>query len=151
MTPFRPMRDDEQPAVIALWTACDLTRPWNPPEADVALARGNPNAEIFVAEQNGDIIAAFMVGHDAHRAWVYYLAVSPDHRREGWGEKAMAAAEDWGRTQGMPKMQLMVRQTNAPVVAFYENLGYGDAETVVMERWLDEERGDIKRAAKEAT
>ena len=151
MTPFRPMRNDEQSAVIALWTACDLTRPWNPPEADIALARGNPNAEIFVAEDGGAIIAAFMVGHDAHRAWVYYLAVSPDHRRAGWGERAMTAAEDWGRAQGMPKMHLMVRQTNTPVVAFYEKLGYGDAETIVMERWLDEERGAIKQAAKEGT
>jgi len=147
---FRPMRDTETQAIIALWTACDLIRPWNPPEADIALARGNPNAEIFVAEQGAEIIAAFMVGHDAHRAWVYYLGVSPDHRRERWGEKAMAAAEDWGRAHGMPKMHLMVRQTNAPTVAFYEKLGYGDAETVVMERWLDEERGALKQAAKEA-
>jgi ribosomal protein S18 acetylase RimI-like enzyme len=122
MNDFRPMREDETAAVIALWTACDLTRPWNPPEADIALARGNPNAEIFVAEQDEVIISAFMVGHDAHRAWVYYLAVSPDHRREGWGEKAMAAAEDWGRAHNMPKMHLMVRRTNAPVVAFYERL-----------------------------
>jgi len=142
---FRPMRDNETDAVIALWTA------WNPPEVDIALARGNPNAEIFVAEQDGAIIAAFMVGHDAHRTWVYYLAVAPDHRRKGWGERAMAAAEDWGRAQGMPKMHLMVRRTNAPVVAFYEKLGYGDAQTIVMERWLDEDRGAIKQAAKEAT
>lgn len=149
MTDFRPMRDAEASAVIALWTACDLTRPWNPPEADIALARGNPNAEIFVAERDGAIISAFMVGHDGHRAWVYYLAVSPENRREGWGAKAMATAEDWGRRQGMPKMHLMVRRTNAPTVAFYDRLGYGDAETIVLERWLDEERGAIKRAAKE--
>ena len=146
---FRPMREEEATAVIALWAACDLTRPWNPPEADIALARGNPNAEIFVAERDGAIISAFMVGHDAHRAWVYYLAVSPDHRREGWGARAMAAAENWGRAQGMPKIHLMVRRTNAPTVAFYDRLGYGDAETIVLERWLDEERGAIKRAAKE--
>ena len=148
---FRQMRDAEADAVIALWTVCDLTRPWNPPEADIALARGNPNAEVFVAEEGGAIVSAFMVGHDAHRAWVYYLAVAPDHRRAGWGARAMAAAEAWGRAQGMPKMHLMVRQTNAPTVAFYERLGYADAETVVMERWLDEERGAIKRAAKEGT
>jgi len=47
-------------------------------------------------------------------------------------------------------MHLMVRQTNAPTVAFYEKLGYDDAETVVMERWLDEECGALKQAAKEA-
>lgn len=149
MKVFRPMRDDETAAVIALWTACDLTRPWNPPEADIALARGNPNAEVFVADMGGAIVAAFMVGHDAHRAWVYYLAVDPARRREGWGAKAMAAAEDWGRRRNMPKMHLMVRHTNAPTVAFYESLGYGDAQTIVMERWLDESRGAIKQAVKE--
>jgi len=88
-----------------------------------------------------------MVGHDAHRAWIYYLAVHPEFRRQGWGAKAMAAAEDWGRSHEMPKMHLMVRQTNAPTIAFYEQLGYVDAETVVMERWLDTERGEIKTAA----
>lgn len=147
MTNFRPMHDHESCAIIALWTACDLIRPWNPPEADIALAQGNPNAEIFVAALDGNIIATFMVGHDGHRAWVYYLAVHPEHRREGWGRKAMAAAEKWGRAHNMPKMHLMVRQTNAATVAFYEQLGYDDAETVVMERWLDNERGEIKKAA----
>lgn len=141
------MHDDESGAVIALWAACDLTRPWNPPEADIALARTNPNAEIFVAAPCNDIIAAFMVGHDAHRAWVYYLAVHPNHRRQGWGRKAMIAAENWGRMCNIPKIHLMVRRTNASTVAFYEQLGYCDAETVVMERWLDRERGDIKKAA----
>ena len=142
------MCDHESGAVIALWAACDLTRPWNPPEADIALARHNPNAEILVAALDNDIIAALMIGHDGHRAWVYYLAVHPEHRRKGWGRRAMAAAEDWGRAQNMPKIHLMVRQTNAPTVAFYERLGYCDAETVVMERWLDHERGEIKKAAK---
>ncbi|MCL4151242.1 UNVERIFIED_CONTAM: hypothetical protein GTU68_003753 [Idotea baltica] len=130
------MRDDEADAVIALWTACDLTRPWNPPEADIALARGNPNADVLVAEEGGALVSAVMVGHDGHRAWVYYLAVSPDLQRGGWGRKAMVAAEEWARERGLPKIHLMVRHTNAGVVAFYQRLGYADAETLVLERWL---------------
>ena len=30
------------PTVIALWQACGLTRPWNDPAADIALARRGP-------------------------------------------------------------------------------------------------------------
>lgn len=144
------MRGDETAAVIALWTECGLTRPWNPPEADIALARGSPNAAILVAEEGGAIVCAFMVGHDGHRAWVYYLAVAPDRRGQGWGRRAMEAAADWARQRGMPKLQLMVRRTNAGVVAFYESLGYLDGGTVVLERWLDEERGALRRAAEES-
>ncbi len=148
-TDFRPMRDTETDLVIGLWDLCGLTRPWNQPEADIALVQANPNAEIFVAEAEGRIAAAFMVGHDAHRAWVYYLAVHPDFQRQGWGGKAMRAAEEWGRSRNMPKLHLMVRRTNEAVIAFYERLGYCDAETIVMERWLDAERSRIKQAAKD--
>ena len=36
----RPIADGEEAAVIALWQACGLTRPWNDPAADLAFARG---------------------------------------------------------------------------------------------------------------
>jgi len=32
--------DADVPDVIALWQRCGLTRPWNDPAADIALARG---------------------------------------------------------------------------------------------------------------
>lgn len=31
----------------------------------------------------------------------------------------------------------MVRRSNAKVVAFYDRLGFEEAEVVVMQRWLD--------------
>ena len=36
---IRPLEDGDVAAVVALWQACDLTRPWNHPNADIALAR----------------------------------------------------------------------------------------------------------------
>ena len=36
----------------------------------------------------------------------------------------MAAAEDWLRARGAPKLNLMVREDNAAAAAFYERLGY---------------------------
>ncbi len=80
-----------------------------------------------------------MVGHDGHRGWVYYLAVSPDRRGMGLGRELMAAAESWIDQQGMPKLQLMVRADNGAVIEFYERLGYVDQRVVVLGRFLDEE------------
>ena len=134
------MRADEEDAVIALWQACGLTRPWNLPKADIALARDGTASDILVHREDGVPMASVMIGHDGHRAWVYYLAVHPDHRGRGLARAAMKAAEDWAVVRNVPKMHLMVRPDNDGVVAFYERLGYEDGHILVMQKWLDGER-----------
>jgi ribosomal protein S18 acetylase RimI-like enzyme len=67
---------------------------------------------------------------------VYYLAVAATHRRRGLGRRAMDEAERWLRAAGAVKVQLMVRDDNPAALAFYERLGYEDARTTVLARWL---------------
>src|SRR3954447_26533954 len=95
VTAIRPYRDADESAVVALWEACGLTRPWNPPSADIALLRGSGHGEILVAMQQDRVIGSVMVGHDGHRGWIYYLAVAPALRRGGLGSRLMRAAETW--------------------------------------------------------
>lgn len=137
MTAIRPYRDLDENAVVALWQDCGLTRPWNPPSADIALLRGSGHGEILVATQGDSIIGSVMVGHDGHRGWVYYLAIALSHRRCGVGSRLMHAAETWLRERGIRKVELMIRDTNADVTAFYARLGYGREPVTVMSRWLD--------------
>ncbi|WFU15501.1 GNAT family acetyltransferase [Bradyrhizobium sp. CB3481] len=129
--------DADIAAVIALWQACGLTRPWNDPSSDIALARREPNSTVLVGREGNAIVATAMVGHDGHRGWVYYVASDPNLRAKGYGRAIMKAAEDWLRAAGMPKLQLMVRRENAGVAAFYQSLGYEEAQTVVFAKWLD--------------
>ena len=131
------VEDGDIADVIALWQRCGLTRPWNDPAADIALARKGPNATVLAGRDGGSIVASVLVGHDGHRGWVYYVTVDPDHRHKDYGRLIMAAAEDWLRTRGIEKLQLMVRGDNAKVHAFYEALGYYDQERVVFAKWLD--------------
>lgn len=77
-----------------------------------------------------------MVGHDGHRGWVYYLAVHPVRQRQGIGRALMHASEQWVRDRGIPKIQLMVRDTNPAAAAFYAALGYEDAKVTVLGRFL---------------
>jgi ribosomal protein S18 acetylase RimI-like enzyme len=128
-------RDDIEP-VVALWEHCGLTRPWNDPRADIALALKSPDADVFVGQLGDDVVASVMVGFDGHRGWVYYLAVAPDARGGGFGRRMMAAAEDWLRARGAPKLQLLVRDENTAVAAFYERLGYELQATKVLGKWL---------------
>jgi ribosomal protein S18 acetylase RimI-like enzyme len=132
-----PITDADVPHVIALWQRCGLTRPWNDPAADIALARRGSNATILIGRADGAIAASALVGHDGHRGWVYYVAVDPDHQKRDYGRAIMAAAEDWLRAQGQTKIMLMVRPDNTQVRAFYDRLGYETQERVVYAKWLD--------------
>lgn len=129
--------DADIAAVIALWRAAGLTRPWNDPASDIALARSGPNSTILIGRDGDAIVASVMVGHDGHRGWVYYVATDPDCRAKGFGRAIMNAAEDWLRAAGIAKLQLLVRRDNAKAGAFYESIGYAEAQTIVFAKWLD--------------
>ena len=132
-----PIADGDIPDVIALWQACGLTRPWNDPASDIALARREANSMVLIGRDGGAIVATAMVGHDGHRGWVYYVATDPDRRAKGYGRAIMNAAEDWLRATGIAKLQLMVRRDNAKAGAFYQSIGYAEAQTIVFAKWLD--------------
>lgn len=131
-----PLRPDETEAAVALWDEAGLLRPWNDPRADIALAMGKTSSTVLAGRLGGTLVATAMVGHDGHRGWVYYLAVASMHRKIGYGAVMMRAAEDWVRTQGVPKIQLMVRGDNAPTQAFYDAIGYTRSDVVVMAKVL---------------
>ena len=127
---------DDAGAVIALWEACGLTRPWNDPARDFELAMGSDASTMLVARDGEALAGSVMVGFDGHRGWVYYLAVSPGHRRKGLGRALMAGAEAWLRARGAPKIQLLVRE-ESDALGFYEALGLERQKVVTLGRFLD--------------
>ena len=132
-----PIEDGDVADVVALWQRCGLTRPWNDPAADIALARKGANSAVLVGRDGNGIVASVLVGHDGHRGWVYYVAVDPDYRHKGYGRLIMDAAEGWLRGRGIEKLQLMVRSDNSQVQTFYQSLGYLEQERVIFAKWLD--------------
>jgi len=131
------IRDADVATVIALWQACGLTRPWNDPAADIALARRGPHSTVLIGRDDNAIVATAMVGHDGHRGWVYYVATDPNLRAKGYGRSIMNAVEDWLRAAGVPKLQLLVRPENAGVAAFYQSIGFGEQQILFFSKWLD--------------
>jgi len=123
-------------SVSALWHQAGLTRPWNPPEADLRRALAGETSTVLGLFDEETLVGTVMVGHDGHRGWVYYLAVAEGRRGTGLGRQLMLAAEDWLRERGVVKLQLMVRSSNAAVLFFYDRLGYEDADVQVRAKWL---------------
>jgi len=147
---FHPVRDDEIAAVLALWQGAGMTRPWNPPLADIAAIRARPGSALLVAWAGDTLAATVAVEDGGHRAWVYYLCSAPELRGAGWGHRAMAAAEDWARRAGHTKIQLLVRNSNAKVLSFYDLLGYEESAVTVLQKWLDPARERAFRESPDA-
>lgn len=138
---IRPFRASEQEEVIALWAACDLLRPWNDPQKDIA-RKLEVQPELFlVAVDAGELVGTVMAGYDGHRGWIYYLAVSPAQRGTGVGRALMAAAEARLRELGCPKINLQIRAENEAVRAFYERLGYRRDAVVSLGKRLERDEG----------
>jgi ribosomal protein S18 acetylase RimI-like enzyme len=133
---IRPYRASDEAAVVALWQACDLTRPWNDPHKDIA-RKLQVHPELFlVGEVQGHLMASAMFGYEGHRGWVNYLAVAPEHQRQGHAEALMRHGEALLLGKGCPKINLQVRASNASVLAFYQSLGYLDDQVVSMGKRL---------------
>lgn len=130
---------DDAEAVVALWQACGLTRPWNDPGADFVRALGDAASAVLVARSGAGVTGSVMTGFDGHRGWVYYLAVAPHARGAGLGRALMAAAEAWLAARGAPKIQLMVRDDNDAAIGFYEALGLERQKVVTLGRFLGPE------------
>lgn len=140
---IRPYAAADRDAVIALWRACDLLRPWNDPAGDIALCLATPGSGLFVAGAGGDdgidgLSATIMCGSDGHRGWLYYLAVDPTRRHIGVARSMVRHAECWLAGRGVHKVQLMIRAENDAVRAFYERVGYEVEPRLVMSRRLED-------------
>ena len=134
---IREAESGDADATVALWHACDLTRPWNEPHADFQRALETIGSTVFLAwSQDGRLIGSVMTGYDGHRGWVYYLASAPDNRNKGTARRLLSAAEHWLAQRSCPKVELMVREGN-PAAELYEHLGWELQSVRVYARWLN--------------
>ena len=136
----RPFADDDEDAVVALWAAAGLTRPWNDPHRDIARKKQVQRELFLVAEEDGAVIGTAMAGYDGHRGWVYYLAVAPERQGGGLGRALMGEAESRLLALGCPKVNVQIRSGNEAVAAFYDRLGYApDAATSLGKRLVPDD------------
>ena len=112
---------EDAPAIAELEKRC-FSDPWS--EKSIASEVHNPLAYWLVAEDGGEILGYIGSQSVLDAADVMNLAVSPDHRRKGIGEKLIKALTRYLQENGVIALLLEVRVSNAPAISLYEKLGF---------------------------
>jgi len=128
------VQDTDQ--VIALWQECELTRPWNNPLLDIERKQQQGDSLFLVGELDKQLMASVMGGYDGHRGWMYYLAISPKHRRCGYASELISHLEQKLIALGCPKLNLQIRKDNIAVQEYYHAIGFTEDAAVSMGKRL---------------
>jgi len=124
--------------VIRLWASSFPDDPPHNEPSRMIQAKVLVDDQIFVADDNGQIIGACMAGYDGHRGWLYSVAVASDQRRRGIGRKMIEKAMNSLKELGCIKVNLQIRASNHEVKAFYESLGFEVEKRISMKLFLRE-------------
>jgi putative acetyltransferase len=88
----------------------------------------HPDAAVFVAEDDGAVVARLSVARDPHSASRHVadlgLMVDAGYRRRGIGRALLEQAVLWARESGVQKLELHVFPWNEPAIRLYEQFGF---------------------------
>ena len=116
---------DDYPVVHVLWQRGDLwMRPSDGPEATALKLTRDPELFLVARDGEGRIVGTVMGGWDGRRAYVYHLAVLPEHQRRGIASLLMDELEARFRAVGAMKAKLQILVDNGASRAFFAARGY---------------------------
>jgi len=125
--------------VIALWeTVFGYETAHNRPDLVIDKKLAVNDALFFIALADDTVVGTVMAGYDGHRGWIYSVAVSPSHRRQGIGSQLVSHAEHALTAKGCVKINLQIMEGNESVSAFYSSLGFSIEKRVSMSKQIHE-------------
>ena len=90
--------------------------------------RNHPDAAVFLAERDGEIVGRLSISRDPHPASRHVadlgLMVASSARRQGVGTALLEQAVAWAHTTAVRKLELHVFPWNTPALALYESFGF---------------------------
>ena len=119
---IRRMTFQDIPAVVEIEKEC-FSLPWSEKSFEDSLSR--EDTIFLVAEENEIGVTGYMGLYlSFDEASVTNVAVSPTHRKKGYGEALVERAKETAKTAGAECIFLEVRQSNVPALSLYKKLGF---------------------------
>ena len=119
---LRKMTEKDLDRIMEIETLC-FAAPWSLEEMWAECS--NPMAHYLVLEEDGGVAAYggyWLIVDEAH---ITNIAVHPDFRRRGFGEKLVRGLMEEAKAAGASSMTLEVRLSNDPARRLYEKCGFG--------------------------
>ncbi|PSJ50791.1 GNAT family N-acetyltransferase [Kumtagia ephedrae] len=83
-----------------------------------------PEAGLFVLEQDGRPLATAICVHDGELAGLFEVATAAVERGRGYGRRVVLSALKWARMRGARIAWLQVEADNEPALKLYDTLGF---------------------------
>jgi ribosomal-protein-alanine N-acetyltransferase len=123
---FEPIQESHIPAILEIEKVSN-SAPWS--ERSFKNELDHQHGVFLVALLQGQVVAyggVWLVIDEAH---VTTIAVGPEHRREGIGQRLMIELLTRAKQGGMVCSTLEVRASNDAAIKMYEKFGYSIAAT----------------------
>lgn len=120
-------------ALITLWQRAGLSYRPRGRDSREAVARELAHAPdsylgLFVGDR---LVASIIATFDGRKGWINRLAVDPDFRGRGYGQKLVAAAEEMLREMyGALIIAALIEQDNTPSRRLFAKCGYAHGEHI---------------------
>lgn len=133
MVTIRPMEQTDIPAALRVWQETSgRARPVDTHDGLVRYVEHNPGL-CQVAVQGDDMIGVLVGGHDGRRGFLHHVGVLAPVRRHGVGRALVDCYLAGLREQGILRLHLLIRQSNAAGLRFWKAYGCRErANTVVI-------------------
>ena len=116
-----PMNSTHTASIAEIEKLC-FSDPWS--ENSIASELGN-RLSLWLVALDGDTVAGYIGSQSVlDEADMMNVAVHPDYRRQGIGQKLVLALSDALRENNIRGLMLEVRESNTPAIALYEKLGF---------------------------
>ena len=123
----RVLTAEDYDAVRELWTAAGLhIRPVGRDLREEFAAQIASGCQVVFGLEDGDrLVGVVLATSDSRRGWINRLAIHPDYRRRGLGQRLIAACEHLLREErGLHLVCAQIEEQNAASIALFTKTGY---------------------------
>ena len=113
-------------SVRDLWIASGLPiKPGGRDSRERFAAQLAEDRQTVIGLRGGErLIGVIVATHDGRKGWINRLAIHPDFRRQGLGQRLIAVAEQALRDQGMQVIAALIEDWNGSSLALFQKIGY---------------------------
>lgn len=131
---------DDYESTVEMWKATEMYRDSvDRLEHLQEVCRRNPGLFLLAVLPGGEVVGSVIGAYDGRRAYLYHVAVHPDHRRKGYATDLIREIERRIWALGAQKLRFMVGRDNVSAQEFYRSVGFTHDRDISMSKLRPED------------